>query len=163
MTYPDTPEGVVEAYVKAVFDMIEVEKLADGNVEGRTKYYAQEVLHDPTPGYDCLPISLGYEIKKSKVDGNKATVAVVYEDMGENIGDLCCESLEKRKKFKDEVIFHLVKEKGLWKIRSPDPMYISVNTAIRLSEYCMKNYPERKEKIKKTLSILKKYLKNSAN
>jgi len=163
MTYPDTPEGVVEAYVKAVFDMIEVEKLADGNVEGRTKYYAQEALHDPTPGYDCLPIALGYQIKKSKVDDNKSTVEVVYDDMGEDIGDLCGESLEKRKKFKHEVIFHLVKEKGLWKIRSPDPMCISVNTAIRLSEYLMKNHPERKEKIKKTISILKKYLKNSAN
>lgn len=163
MAYPDTPEGVVEVYVKAVLDMIEVEKLANGNVEGRAKYYAQEALYDPTPGYDCLPIALGYEIKKSKVDDNKATVEVVYDDMGEDIGDLCCESLEKRRKFKDEVIFHLVREKGLWKIRSPDPMYISVKTAIRLSEYCMKNYPERKEKITTNINILKKYLINLPN
>lgn len=160
--YPATPEGVVEAFVRVVFDVIEVEKLARGDVEERMQYYTQKAiaLRDHWPGYDCLPIALSYKLIISKVEGNKAIIKVVYE----NTGDLCCENLEIRKKTKEEVTYHLEKEKGLWKIHSPaESMYISVKTAIRLSEYCMKKYPERKEKIMMNINILKKYLKNSSN
>jgi hypothetical protein len=147
----------VEAFVRAGFDVATTGKMLNiGDVEEQFQYYKE---HYPS-GYDCFPIALSYKITKLKEDTNEARVKVAYE----YIGDICAEVLHMDKKTKKEVIYRLDKSKKIWKIYFPtEPPYISVKTAIKLSEDLIKVHPKLKKKIERNISIFKKYYKESSN
>jgi hypothetical protein len=150
-TYPSTPEGVIEAFVRVGFDGTGVETI--GDVRKRLQY----TMWDDWPGWDSLDISLKYKVIKFKEDDKEAIVKVIHEC----IGWTALEFLEIERK-NEEIIYHLKKDGGVWKISFPDHApYISVKTAIKLLEWGIKRYKddkERVEKMRKNIEILKKYL-----
>jgi hypothetical protein len=153
--YPTTPEGVVKALVKADFDGSANEVI--GDVKKRLKYFIEAY----NAGTDGFGIISKYKVIKLKGKGDEVKVKVVFDIIGYIAG---YETLKMNKKTEEE-IFSLSKEKGLWKIRYPvsEPR-ISLKTAIKILETEMekpyyKEHPKLKDKIKKNVTILEKYLK----
>jgi hypothetical protein len=151
VSYPATPEGVVEAFVKAEFDGTGVETI--GDIKKRYQYTIWEVH----PGFDGVDISLKYKIVKIREDGKRATVKVIHECIGRAALDLM--EIERQTQ---EIEYSLVKEKGFWRIAFPNSgYYVSVKTAIKTLEWGIEFYKkdtERVKKMKKNIEILKKYL-----
>ncbi len=151
--YPTTPEGVVEAFVKASFNGVGIRA-----VGGATEMLLQYTTWTSYPSCDGFSIALKYNVIKLKEDLGKATVKVVYDCVGE----------ESRLKFlrierkTEEVIYELEKVKNFWKIWFPGECpYISVKTTIKLMEWGIKYYKDDKERVewmKEHIEILKKYL-----
>ncbi len=149
--YPSTPEGVVEAFVKAGFDGTGVEEI--GDPQKRLQYTTWEIW----PGSDGDLISLRYKILKVREDDKQATVKVIYEYLGWAAFDLM--KIERQTK---EIQYSLVKEKGFWKISFPGHApYVSVKTAIKMLEWGIEFYKkdtERVKKMRKNIETLKAYL-----
>jgi hypothetical protein len=160
LEYPATPKGVVEALLKAGFDVVSIKELVDmnGDVKERSQYFDE--FHPV--GHDCLPIVLDFKVLKLQQDSHEAKIKVKYE----YIGYQCAESLHIKDKSTKEVIYRLSKKANLWKIYFPtNPPHISINTAIRLFKYQMefKTKTSSKlinKKIKRNIDILKKYKKD---
>ena len=153
-SYPATPKGVVQAFLKAGYDVRSVKELGDyGDVEARQKYF----LSPHRGSFDCNTVVLGHRIAEVREDANKATVRVIYGGIGALCGAGHPFVLTKKN---EEVKYILDKEDGLWKIRGPHhPPFISVRTAIEVSEYHMTIYPERNKALSKNIAILKQYLR----
>ncbi len=151
-TYPITPEGVVEAFVRAYFDGVADEVIGDPN----------KVLQYTTwEGYsssDVWLIALNYRITKHLQISNRAEVKVVFKIIGtlagfENLGIGEHEAI---------AYIGLVKDNDKWKISYPaGGSCVSVKTAIKILEFGMIYYKDdlkKMEEIKKNINILKKYL-----
>jgi len=149
--YPATPEGVVEAYVKAGFEGTGVEEI--GDVQKRLQY----TIWKTWPGSDSNDISLKYKIAKIRENEKEATVKVSHECLGWVAFDLI--EIERKT---EEIEYKLVKEKGFWRIAFPDhARYISVKTAIKMLEWGIEFYKKDTERVKKmrnNIAILKTYL-----
>jgi len=153
--YPSTPEGVVEALVQAGFDAKSITGLSNyGDVRERAGYFAEDYYN---PGYDCNDIVLGFKILKEAQDADTAKIAVVYE----KLGSICAEELDLLPKVEqNRVVYHLERRKGFWRIVAPyDPPSISIQTAIKMSERLMDDYPERKATIMRNIEVLKRILR----
>jgi ankyrin repeat protein len=103
--YPDTPEEVVKAYVKAGFDVASVRQLSGSHEVKEQKRY---VLDYFCPGWDCVHLALDYNVVGTHEDVNESRVTVVYED----IGAVCTETLQLRKKSEQEAVYQLKKVSG---------------------------------------------------
>jgi len=151
--YPDTPEGVVEAYLKTVFQPATVKELSEsGDVDEKFRYFEKR----SSPGYDCFYIALGYKVSKLRQDEKNAKIAVTYDDVGSACGD----GLDSRNRAPHKVIYHVAKKRGLWKIIAPyGPPHVSVKTAIQVYKRLMEVFPERRETLQTNIDSLKPYLK----
>jgi hypothetical protein len=183
--YPETPEGVVEAFVKVCLEdvILPKEELLGYYVNQdyeKSKYFIEE-----TPGWDCFDVGTGYEIKEVKKGKKKASVKVLYKRLGRLCDDYYIRGTKKpRTRAKEqeeynhllymtndteEVRYSLVREKDVWLIKSEYyPTYISVNGAIKRLEYRMTKYhgtvktepsEMEKEEIKRIIKLLEDYLK----
>lgn len=142
--YPDTPEEVVEAFVKAGREYDQM---------GHYGYYAGS----PPVSYDCLVIDTNYKLTKTERKTNRtAEVTVVYE----NIGALCSGStLRITGKSDETVTYQLENNDGLWEIVSPiDPPRISIQRAIRWFEPLPDEKNGDNEDIERNAAILKLFL-----
>jgi hypothetical protein len=147
--YPPTPEGVVQAFVKAGFDIKSIRELREtGDVDERLQYYAETY----SPGYDCYDITLGYQIATIWEEATEAKVKVTYR----NIGLICPQSLDLTTEKKEEITYRLIKTHELWRIGFPyGPPHISVATGIRLAEEQTFDSPEAKQQFQKNIMTLK--------
>ena len=146
--YPHTPEGVVEAYVKAGFDVASVRQLF-GSYE--VKEQMRYVLDYFCPGWDCVHIVSGYKVTKTSEDQHVATVKVVYD----GIGGVCGQFVSMGEKTERPVMYDLEKHEGFWKIRAPlEGPRISVKSAIELLKYSMTDEDE----LNKYITSLRDYL-----
>ncbi len=97
--YPATPEGVVEAFVRAglrdVLISVEEMRLCDEILQGQSKYFPDKedekinrktrVMDASEPwghSLDKFHIAAGYEIKEVRKGKNKASVKVLYKRLG---------------------------------------------------------------------------------
>jgi len=158
ITYPTTPEGVVEAFCKASFNPTNIQRVNDiGDIEERLEFTKEDFIG----GSDCFHVALAYEVIKVKKSTKEAKVKVVYHYLGGLCGD---GSFSIRKKT-EEITYNLTKIDNVWKIFAPvTAPYISVKTAIRILEWEIEQYKkdsERVTEVRKSINILKKYRQNS--
>jgi len=133
-TYPTTPEGVVEAFVRAYFDGVAYEDIGDPR-----KILQYTTWGDRYPNSEVSCIVEKFEIIKWVVGSEKATVKVVLTVIG-MLTDY--ENLEIEK---GEAIgyYELLKGEGLWKISSPaHGTCCSVSTAIKIFEQQLIKYKD---------------------
>lgn len=149
--YPGLPETVVEAFCKVDYDGIADEDI--GDVRKRLRYTTSEVY----PGYDCVPIALGYKVMKHTEEANEASVKVAYR----TIGHLCGYESLRIEESDDEVTYRLQKREDLWKIYHPIlPPHISIETAVKilnkaLTRSISKRDPTIRHSIEKNIATLK--------
>jgi len=146
--YPHTPEGVVEAYVKAGFDVASVRQLFGSYEVKEQKRY---VLDYFCPGWDCVDIVSGYKVTRNSEDQHVATVKVVYD----GIGGVCGQFVSVGEKTEKTVIYDLIRHENFWKIRAPiEPPRISVKSAIELLDESMID----QDKLNEYITSLREYL-----
>lgn len=121
LIYPNTPQGVVEAFIKADFDGSANEVI--GDVKKRMRYVTWEIY----PGADCSSIVRKYAISKITENATTATVEVTYEVIGTICGFDSNSTINKE----ENISFSLIKVGSNWKIDYPDPApFISPLTAL---------------------------------
>lgn len=155
--YPSTPEAVIDTFYKASFNINEVAVVGDiGDVAERFQYTTEDFF---SPGFDCFPITISYRIKKTVKAKSTAKITVGHK----TIGELCLYEILRLNNNESEITYLIRKSKGIWKIDAPvHPPYISVETAIRLSEHGITVHPNMNIGIKRNIETLKKYLPEKA-
>jgi len=167
-SYPTTPRGVVEAFIKAsLIDVtLPVEKLGVHSIPSDERYKYLTANRPDAYSWDCLDIGIDHEIKEIKKDRNKVRAKVLYK----RLGRLCdtfyisgknktvlstAKKIKKDEKMKEdykhllyltndtqEVNYLLIKKNNIWKIDSLwMPTYISVSAAIKQLEFRLHEYP----------------------
>jgi len=148
--YPDTSEGVVQAYVDAGFV-----KPITGSYE--VKQQRRYIWDYFSPGYGSVSVISGYKVTKISENVQEAQIKVIYDV----IGALCLQcpiNLTLSEKQEKSVIYDLEKRKGVWKIRSPlEPPRISAESAIRELKGFVSD-----EKLKEYTAEVKKYLSGNS-
>jgi hypothetical protein len=123
--YPDSPMGVVKAFIKT--DFSELIKNSSINNNARAVYISNEIgaikatnWYDIVKNYSATVLSQGH---------NEAYIKVKFNIVGE----VCsCKKL-RLESYDDSITYKLNKIKGLWKLVSPDlTPHISVKSAINL-------------------------------
>lgn len=157
-TYPATPDAVVGAMLRADFDGASNEIIGDD--DERMKYMAENII---TPGSDSIAIITDYRIAKQTQQSTKATIEVLYKEIGNLNFDVPLKQLKRD----SIVIYNLELKNGFWEITSPfkEPR-ISIRTAIKVLEhesreqYTKKSSntdsTQRKKTIGKNLLLLKR-------
>jgi hypothetical protein len=149
--YPNTPLGVVEAFIKSDFDGSANEVIGDVNL--RMQYVTWQIY----PGSDCSSVVRKYKISKITEGATTAAVEVKYHV----IANLCgYDSFTKTNK-EEIVAFGLIKADSRWKIDYPDPSpFISVLTALNLVKHELSR-PYLNDKDDKQIQALKKRIEHT--
>lgn len=151
-TYPITPDSVVEAYLKEDFDMGEWEK--------REKYTVYGVV---APKGETTIVS-EYKITTIKKNIDAAWIKADYAIGGYFTRSEAGFHFRDTDKVEEAYIFEVVKNDGVWQIKSPmDHQYVLLISQIKSLEKFVteeKELMKEVEQTKKIIDILKKHLKN---
>ena len=135
--YPNTPKGVVEAYVKTGFQG----RLSGSNEVKEQMRYIWDYF---CPGWDCVDVVSGYRVTRISESGYEAKIRVVYDQ----IGAICGQDVLAGEKTKMPVTYDVEKHEGFWRIRAPiEPPRISAKSAIELLEQSLTDEVELNKKI----------------
>lgn len=121
--YPATPEGVVEAFVKADFNGI------GAGWSGAWSEIQRYTTWLDSPGWDIGNIVADFKITKIRKKSDTADVKVEYK----SIGDLSFEDVPifNEAKTNEVVLYKLIKKNNWWKIESPQlPPHVGVKKVI---------------------------------